>query len=101
MTTQELKRIARQAIKVKEQADSLEETNSGTGADRRASVCSPKIVQILIAPNDSTWQGRMMGLDSNGAVYSVNPDGKWEPFVPPLNFQQNDPVNPSDESPTN
>ncbi len=53
------------------------------------SACSPQIVQILIAPNDAIWQGRMMGLDSSGAVHSVNPDGRWEPFVPPLNFQEN------------
>jgi len=57
--------------------------------DCRAFACSPQIVQILIAPNDAIWQGRMMGLDSSGAVHSVNPDGRWEPFVPPLNFQEN------------
>ena len=64
-----------------------------SGGDCPAATCSPKIIQILIAPNDSTWQGRMMGLDSSGAVHSVNPEGRWEPFVPPLNFQENREMN--------
>ena len=38
----------------------------------------PKIVQILIGPEDPKWQGRMIGLDSEGRVHSVAPNGRWE-----------------------
>ena len=43
----------------------------------------PKIVQILIAPNDSTWQGAFLGLGDDGVTYNC-PKGRWEPYVPPL-----------------
>jgi hypothetical protein len=42
-----------------------------------------KIVQIMMTPNDSTWQGRMLGLGSDGVTYHCYGD-KWEPFIPSL-----------------
>ena len=45
---------------------------------------SPQIVQILIAPNDNIWQGRLIGLGSNGVTYEVGSSGKWEPIIAPL-----------------
>ena len=40
-----------------------------------------KIVQILIAPNDATWPGRLLGLGDDGVVYNQTAGG-WEPAVP-------------------
>lgn len=40
---------------------------------------SLKIVQILIAPNDSTWQGALLGLGEDGHVYEAGGTG-WEPY---------------------
>ena len=40
-----------------------------------------KIVQILIAPDNSTWQGKMLGLGNDGIVYSAENDG-WAEFMP-------------------
>ncbi len=43
-----------------------------------------KIIQFLIAPDNSTYQGRVFGLSSNGTLYSVNHKGEWEIYAPPL-----------------
>jgi len=51
----------------------------------RASVCSPKIIQILIAPNDATWQGILLGLGDDGVTYQVGTGTKWEPMIPTIN----------------
>jgi hypothetical protein len=47
----------------------------------------PKIIQILITPNDSTWQGRLLGLSDDGVTYAAENDG-WEEFVPELKKEQ-------------
>ena len=47
-----------------------------------ASNSKPKIVQVLIAPNDALWQGRLIGLGSDGVTYQTGAD-KWEPMVSP------------------
>ena len=58
---------------------------SGTCPSR----CSPRIVQLLMTPQDATWQNRLIGLGSDGVTYSVNHKGFWEPFVPPLGVTEN------------
>ena len=42
-----------------------------------------KIVQILIGPDNQSWQGGLIGLSSTGAVYLEN-EGKWELTIPAL-----------------
>ena len=51
--------------------------------------CSPRIVQLLMTPQDATWQNRLLGLGSDGVTYSVSHKGFWEPFVPPLGVTEN------------
>ena len=41
----------------------------------------PIIVQLLMTPNDSTWQGRLLGLGNNGVTYVCGYNGTWEPFI--------------------
>ena len=45
---------------------------------------SPKIIQILVTPNDACWQGRILGLCDNGITYEVNHKGRWAPIIAPL-----------------
>lgn len=40
-----------------------------------------KMIQVLIGPQDPTWQGRLIGLDDRGRVWSMGPEG-WEPAGP-------------------
>jgi len=54
-----------------------------------ASSCSPKIIQILIAPNDALWQGMLIGLDDAGVTYHAGTKSVWEPLISPLSFQAN------------
>jgi len=35
----------------------------------------PRIIQILIGPEDAKYQGRMFGLDSDGKVWVAGKDG--------------------------
>lgn len=44
---------------------------------------NPKIIQILIAPNDAVWQGRLLGLGDDGVVYENETTG-WVPSIQPL-----------------
>ena len=44
------------------------------------SLTLPKIVQILIGPNDNNYQGRLLGLDSNGLVWASGKDG-WSLWI--------------------
>lgn len=43
-----------------------------------------KIIQILMAPNNSGWQGRLLGLTDTGAVYWLNSEGNWDICIPPI-----------------
>lgn len=43
-----------------------------------------KITQLLKMPDNSTWQGVLLGLDSTGVVHELDNDGKWKPFIEPL-----------------
>lgn len=42
-----------------------------------------KIVQIVIGPDNSTYQGHLFGLGSDGAVYAQMPEG-WAQVTAPL-----------------
>jgi hypothetical protein len=44
---------------------------------------SPKIIQILVTPNDDSWQGMLLGLSDDGVVYRVEEDG-WVAMIKPL-----------------
>ena len=44
-----------------------------------------KIIQILIAPENSKWQGVLIGLSDDGVVYECSGKGRWEKFIPPIN----------------
>ena len=68
-------------------AEAIEYTELGAESDCPAPVCSPKIIQILVAPNDALWQGRLIGLGDDGVTYQSQTD-EWEPMVKPLNFQR-------------
>jgi len=46
----------------------------------------PKIIQLLLTPNDETWQGVLLGLDSDGVTYVCGTSGRWEPLIRPLNY---------------
>ena len=59
-----------------------------------------KFIQIMIAPNDATWQGVLLGLGDDGNVYAAGGCG-WEPYFEGKLSRENASVNPSDESPTN
>lgn len=43
-----------------------------------------KIIQLLMTPNDSTWQGTLLGLADNGVVYKSSRDSQWSVFKEPL-----------------
>ena len=49
-----------------------------------------KIVQILVAPNDSTWQGVLLGLTDTGETFVCGSTGKWEPHIPNQFVKQSD-----------
>lgn len=39
-----------------------------------------KIIQLLITPNNSIWQGQLLGLGSNGITYIME-NNKWVPVI--------------------
>lgn len=45
--------------------------------DSPDSTCSPKIIQLLITPNDSNWQGILLGLADNGDTYRLDHADGW------------------------
>ena len=49
---------------------------------------TPKIIQLLMTPQDSTWQNSLLGLGSDGVTYRLNSNGFWEAFVPPLDVKK-------------
>lgn len=42
-----------------------------------------KIIQLLMTPNDSTWQGVLLGLGDDGVTYHCQ-TGTWKPYIPAL-----------------
>lgn len=51
---------------------------------------SPKIIQILIAPNDVNWQGTLIGLGDDGVTYHAGTEWVWEPLISPICSQENE-----------
>lgn len=47
---------------------------------------SGRIVQLLFAPNDATWQGVLLGLSDNGETFVCDDKGLWKPYIPPLGW---------------
>jgi hypothetical protein len=47
---------------------------------------TPRIIQLLMSPNDSVWQGVLLGLGDDGTTYHCQGD-TWQPYIPPLNPQ--------------
>lgn len=39
--------------------------------------CAPKIIQLLLTPNDSNWQGMLLGLADNGDTYRLDHADGW------------------------
>jgi len=74
----------------KKETNMKEENESTPQEALPASTGSAKIVQILIAPNDSTWQGVMLGLGDDGVTYHCK-TGHWEPYIPQLGYSPNTP----------
>jgi hypothetical protein len=44
----------------------------------------PKIIQLLLMPDNSTWQGTFYGLGDDGVVYALSNQGEWKPDIPPI-----------------
>lgn len=51
--------------------------------------CSAKIVQLLLTPDGPLWQGRLLGLGSDGVTYEVGEGTRWVPMIAPLGYQPN------------
>ena len=65
-------------LKAKRAAEEIEQL----GRPRKPSSSEPKIVQILLAPEDPKWQGALIGLGSNGVTYiCTSEDREWEPII--------------------
>jgi len=47
-----------------------------------------KIIQIMMTPDNSLWQGTLLGLANDGAVYRW--DGRWIKDIPPLKEYEHD-----------
>jgi hypothetical protein len=45
---------------------------------------APKITQLLLTPNDSTWQGALLGLADNGAAYRADHSEGWILWINPI-----------------
>jgi len=51
----------------------------------------PKIVQLLLTPEDSDLKGVLLGLGSDGATYYVGKSERWELAIPPLGHKEKEP----------
>lgn len=47
---------------------------------------SPQIIQLLMTPNDATWQGVLIGLGNDGVTYVCGTSGRWEKYIPPIGY---------------
>ena len=45
-------------------------------------VLKVKIVQVIIAPDNSAYQGVLLGLGSDGVIYHANNDSRWHVYFP-------------------
>ena len=41
-----------------------------------------KIVQLVIGPDNNAYQGSLLGLGSDGAVYRAGNDSMWHQYFP-------------------
>lgn len=41
-----------------------------------------KIVQMLLCPNDTSYQGALLGLGSDGVIYRAENNNKWRVYFP-------------------
>ena len=48
----------------------------------------PKIIQILITPDNALWQNVLIGLGDDGVVYEVSDHTRWRPMVPPIGYEE-------------
>ena len=55
----------------------LEDIGVSVGKAMDAMPCSPKIIQLLLTPNDSNWQGMLLGLADNGDTYRLDDTDGW------------------------
>jgi hypothetical protein len=39
-----------------------------------------KIVQFMIGPNNAMYQGQILGLGNDGAIYYAHHDGTWHKY---------------------
>lgn len=68
--------------------DMLAKKEAEREAERQAVAETPKIIQLIVAPakaitGEDNWQGRLLGLDDDGAVF-VAKGGQWEMAMPPM-----------------
>jgi len=59
-----------------------------------------KIMQLVITPNDSNWQGILVGLGDNGITYEAKNDGHgwfWDPIIPNVKFDNQNTSSDGDE----
>ncbi|MCU0808647.1 MAG: hypothetical protein MUC53_12175 [Candidatus Contendobacter sp.] len=45
----------------------------------------PKIIQLILTPNDNAWQGVILGLADDGVTY-VFREG-WKPYLPHIGWE--------------
>lgn len=64
--------------------DNQETETTQTAKALPSSSGSPRIIQILVAPNDATWQGMLLGLGDDGITYMVGSKNMWEPMIRPI-----------------
>ncbi|AAQ96567.1 hypothetical protein [Vibrio phage VP16C] len=56
---------------------------------------TPKIISVQVTPNDTHWQGALIGLDDQGTTYisdRVGGANKWVEYVPALKPETKDNV---------
>ena len=53
----------------------------------KTNVSKPRIIQLLITPNNSTWQSILLGLGNDGVTYRCGHYGTWEPYIPPVKYK--------------
>ena len=41
----------------------------------------PTFVQMVITPNNATWQGSLLALDSTGTVWMMDNHSRWKWFA--------------------
>jgi hypothetical protein len=60
----------------------------------RDAAWSPKIVQLLLTPNDSNWQGMLLGLADNGDTYRLDHADGWVIWFDGIPKQNDESIHP-------